>query len=338
MKEQKQRVFGVGCFHFGFRPQLPFQFRPERYIEALGTALKSLPSINKLSIDYDESFTQDVHVDSAPPVLNSGEGYFPVISFLRIQFSIDIPFSVQEEVLESTGGGRIGTENFSVRMFDTFYGPVTFIECVNAPAECFPADAVRLLRLYLKREFKRIEGPITFEYIGPSPFHADFVLRGNPQVDGGFSSQIIPRRGYDQVVFKCRSTMPSDDDLESLYDELDNEVGLFYSIQCRNVTFMTRWSNLVEEWERLRGLVEKKVRVIDISHRIEIHRASNKLISNAYSFGAELDIVRRNMTRARPFILISSSEARRKCCPTTLLPRFSAGRSTLMRHLSNRRR
>ncbi|HWR75691.1 MAG TPA: hypothetical protein VN283_00600 [Thiobacillus sp.] len=295
MKQQKQRVFGVGCFHFGYRQQVPFQFRTERYIEALSAALKSLPSVNKLSIDHDENLKQEYHVESATATLNSGEGYFPVVSFLRINLSIYIPFRVQEEVLESTGGGSIGTENFSILMLETYYGPVTFIECLNAPVECSPTDAVRLLRMYLKREFKKIEGPITFEYLGPSPFHADFLLRGNPQFDGEFSSQIMPRRGYDQVIFECGTEgLPSDDDLESLYDELDGEVGLFYSIQGRNVAFMKRWSSLVKEWERLRELVEKKVRVINITHRIEIHRASKQLISDAYSFGAELDIARQD--------------------------------------------
>lgn len=77
MKDEEQRWFGVGCSHFGYRPQLPFEFRTELYIEALNAALKSLPSINKLSIDYDESFETRYHVDSAPLALNSGEGYFP---------------------------------------------------------------------------------------------------------------------------------------------------------------------------------------------------------------------------------------------------------------------
>lgn len=199
-------------------------------------------------------------------------------------------------MLKSTGVGRIGTEEFSVLMLDTYYGPVTFIECSKAPADCSPADAVRLLRLYLAREFEKTKGPIAFEYIGPSPFHADFLLRGNPKIEGEFSSQIVPRRGYDQIVFECSSPgLPTDDDLESLYGELEGEVGLFYSIQCRNVTFMKRWSSLVEEWERLRKLVEKKVRLIDISNKIEVHRASKQLISHAYTFGAEIDIARRDM-------------------------------------------
>lgn len=295
MKEQEQRLFGVGCFHFGYRRKLPFEFKTEQYIEELGAALKSLPSIDELVIDHEESFNQSYQVDSEPPTLNSGKGPFPVVTFMTVKFSIYIPFRVQEEVLETTGGGHIGTEKFSVLMLDTFYGPVTFIECIEAPADCRSSDAVRLLRLYLQREFKKIKGPICFEYIGPSPFHADFILKGNGDAYGVFASQIVPRRGYDQVVFECvTSGMPSDDDLASLYDELDGEIGLFYSIQGRNVTFMERWTQLIEEWESLREIVEKEVRIFDIPHRMEVHRASKQLISNAYSFGAELDIARQD--------------------------------------------
>lgn len=58
---------------------------------------------------------------------------------------------------------------------------------------------------------------------------------------------------------------------------------------------MRRWSRLVDEWESLHSLVQRDVRAIDISHRFEIHRASKRLISNAYSLGVELDIARRGM-------------------------------------------
>lgn len=113
MQEQKQRAFGIGCFHFGYRPQIPFEFRASNYTEALGAALKSLPSINKLSIEYDENFDGPFNMDSEPPSLITGEDYFPSVAFLTIRFSIYIPFRVQEEVLEPTGGAaRIGTENF----------------------------------------------------------------------------------------------------------------------------------------------------------------------------------------------------------------------------------
>lgn len=296
---EHQRVFGVGCFHFGYEPQLPFYFKTARYIEALTAALKSLPSVNKLSIIHNETFNNEYQVEIATPTLNSGEGYFPVVTFLRINLSIYIPFRVQEEILESIGLERVDTENFSILMLDTYYGPVTFIECLNAPVEGSPSVAVVLLREYLKREFTKIEGPITFESLGPSPFHADFLLRGNPQVNGEFSSEILPRRGYDQVIIECGTEdWPSDDDLESLYDELKGELGLFYSIQRQNIAFMKRWSTLVKDWEKLRESVEKKVSIVNIAHRLEIHRASKQLISDAYSFRAELDIERQEREQA----------------------------------------
>lgn len=297
MKEQKQRAFGIGCFHFGYRPQTPFEFKTASYIEAVGAALKSLPSLSKLTIDYDESFAYLYYVDSEPPSLIKGEDYFPSVQALRIHFSIYIPFRVQEEVLELTGGaGHIGTENFSVFMLEDYHGPATFIECLDAPTDCDPSDAVRLLREYLAREFIKIEGPISFEYLGPSPFHANFFLEGKKHADGELSALIIPRHGYDQVVFVCGPEgCPADEDMESLYYELAGEVSLFYTIQRRNLTFMRSWSRLVEEWESLNHLVETKIRALNISHRFEIHRASKRLISNAYTFGVEIDIARRVM-------------------------------------------
>lgn len=69
---------------------------------------------------------------------------------LAIAFTLFIPHRVQAEAFsDEPGAMRTTTETFRITLNDSYYGPVTFVECVDPAEDCHPSDSVRLLREHL---------------------------------------------------------------------------------------------------------------------------------------------------------------------------------------------
>jgi len=293
----KIRAFGVGCFHFGYRKSIPFDYSTATYIEEVEAALASLPSLSELEVSFDEAFTSSFVVSESPPVLMDGD-YFPRVMRLAIAFTLFIPHRVQAELFPNEPGAMQTTaETFRVTLQDSFHGTSTFVECVDASEDCSPSDAVRLLREYLRREFSKLTTAITFEYLGPSPFHANFYLRPSLTDGHDIFMEETKKRGYNDLVFSYNPIAASDEVLAFLYDELADELGLFYDIQCRAVRLMTLGDSLTSEWLELQSLTEQYPSIYNLRARLRIHSESQAIVSHAYTLQAQLAIQERQVER-----------------------------------------
>ncbi|UUV28010.1 hypothetical protein NQK81_24635 [Amycolatopsis roodepoortensis] len=123
-----------------------------------------------------------------------------------ISFTISIPERIQQKFNPySVAAGRkyeIGTE-FQVDTRYLFHGPVTFVECVNAPPGTLASSAVALVREYLRSELQKLGGTVELLVVGPSPFHADFRIKTMP---GAKPEEFDPiniqkARGFDICTF-----------------------------------------------------------------------------------------------------------------------------------------
>lgn len=101
-----------------------------------------------------------------------------------IEFELYIPKRIQEE-LSSFKKEEIDTEKFGIIIQDSFHGPVTFVEPINSKDLDNPSFAVQVTREFLRREFEKYSSSnMEFTCIGPSPFHAEFiVVHDKPFVD-----------------------------------------------------------------------------------------------------------------------------------------------------------
>ncbi|MGY3257008.1 hypothetical protein [Pseudomonas chlororaphis] len=286
-----QRAFGIGCFHFGYNPGLPLKYTTSEYIEALKFSLNSLSSVSQLEIDYYDKFEESYELSGAPPSLFDGE-FFPYVEFLTINFKLYIPRRVQAEVIsESEDYLRSGAEHFNVRIVNHYYGPLAFIECLDAK-KSFPSGAVRVLREFLKREFKKISNGITFESLGPSPFHGDFYVRCSAEVDGGVSLEIDVVKGYDVFVFTVSNgkSHPDNTDMDTVYGLIDDEISLFYELQRARVRLMRGWQKITETWTSLKEKTDAEFSISRVFDRFKVHSTSKQLISDAYSFRVECEL------------------------------------------------
>jgi hypothetical protein len=293
------RAFGVGCFHFGYRKPVPYRFSASDYVNDVKNGLSSLSSLSELDISFYEELCEPFDVSDEPLALLDDGDYFPGVMGLTISFTLFIPFRVQKELFPNESIElQTTTEKFRVSLRDSFHGPTSFIECIGATDECSPSGSVRLLRDYLEREFAKLTAPVSFEYLGPSPFHADFFLRPDEATtDQSFVMEETKRRGYNDLIFKYSANGSPDEALDDLFDELTSELGLFYEIQRRAVRLMHDGDNLTTQWQALQSKVTPNLGLFDLRSRMRIHRDAQALVSDAYTLQAQYAVDEQQVQR-----------------------------------------
>jgi hypothetical protein len=251
--------FGVGSFHFSWKPAPLQPANIESYVAALTKALNSIPTISNVQFrdtdEEDDGFEWDGGTE--PPDWGEGEGYYPSLDFFNLTFDIFIPKRLQDELFERPYL-ETGTETFRVHVRYGFESPVTFV-CPQAPTDDHdPSLSVMLVREYLAREFATPREGISFQCLGPSPFHADFFLE-----DGGtglspehpFVGGVEETDSYDQVYITYDATIHDslDDALDELFFELSGQLSTAYAVCAADARAIRRWESLMAEVDRLVG-------------------------------------------------------------------------------------
>lgn len=258
IKEILMIVFGVGCFNFGINLEMGVGISPKEYATALEKHLYESDHVqrNSVVIEYEDTFGYILEKPTEDEGLGNGYG-FPLPMFFSLQFDIIIPKHIQEEISEESGLDCIVLKQIRVKINETYYGPVALIQLESDDID-EGSKAVKLLRLYLHKHFDNKY--VYFENIGPSPFHADFSISAAPinqapnLNENGFLSKIIPRKGYDEIIFLYSKDLYKSDQvaLEKLFNSLDDELSLFYlMIKYR--------AQKIESWEKIDTLYNKLI-------------------------------------------------------------------------------
>ncbi|WP_159096643.1 hypothetical protein [Stenotrophomonas sp. ZAC14D1_NAIMI4_1] len=269
---------------------MPYSFTADDYRTAVEALLSSLPSVTDIVIDVGELGRSPL-ISEKPVHMQDGDG-LPYFDDARISFSVYIPRRVQEDLTSRVGlQRRVVAENFHVHIRTEYDGPVAFVECVGSGREDDPSMAVFLVREYLKKHLGGNEGPAHFDYMGPSPFHADFYLsHGAPSADSNFKLTHTPRKGYDKYQFEVDSQGVDYVDLLGLYGEIAGELSLYYFLMRRRRDLLSSASNYEHRWATVRKCVDS-ARFSNVLEATSRHREVRSLISDGYALQAELAVV-----------------------------------------------
>lgn len=102
-----------------------------------------------------------------------------------------------------------------------------------------PSDAVVLIREYLEK-YKPDGSSVEFQFIGPSPFHADFYIEESTNKEFRYDKRV----GYDAVFFPIP---PGKDKTEigwfmsQLEGEITKELGLYYALIQSGNRLSVQW-------------------------------------------------------------------------------------------------
>lgn len=248
--------FGMGCFNFGIKRLPPFKLTGKQYITDLKSSLELIPNISNVEIGVGERFESiDTEVTKPIKSIEEGFGFFPPpMSFFYLQFNIYIPFRFQEGLY----GRKLqtNTENFRVYIKTAYHFIVTYIELLDSPDNCSPADGVFTVKKFLEKQFEKTKSNIRFESLGPSPFHAEFFIKPSRDEDNGkyrngLYPEQIEKRGYDLFNFYYDPSYFSEatDLIQDVFKLLLDEVSVYY-----NIVLHDNLKNL--GWEKLEAILD----------------------------------------------------------------------------------
>jgi hypothetical protein len=260
---KNQIPFGIGCFHFGYHPQLGSKFIGEHYIAQLDQILATIPNIEKIQIDAEDDFkSYEFEIENQVDLLSDGPNYFP---FPQSNISIRLLLFIPERLQKEIKGKYLSLptcERFAVEINYPYHFPITTVRPVNPPSDFQPSDGVFMCRKFLEQSFERaVNTSISFESLGPSPFHADIFLEPNEsEAVREFEFERKPSRGYDSCYF--RYDQDYFDDIEEAYEwlihHLDDQIGLFYLITHSRIRRDQDWSSLYNSIQQIIDNQKKK--------------------------------------------------------------------------------
>jgi hypothetical protein len=248
----KMKSFGIGCFHFGISDESNKEiFSVKEYISEVKNVLEKISSISDINISYDEDLkNHEFTIELPNPRLQNGDFCHPYIESYNLEFKIYIPFRIQAKLIGIKKNYLdTNTENFKVYFRHNWHGPLSFVECLNPTLETKPSSAVRIIREYISTEIKKIDTFLIYDFIGPSPFHANLYLtidenKDKEETNNYFKIEHFKTHGYDELYIKYRKSdfKFEEEALEYLLNELESEVAYFYDFKIKEIHKSNEWS------------------------------------------------------------------------------------------------
>ena len=231
MKSPNNSNFGVGCFHFGYEPKEAI-FTGKDYLSDLNKALSNISNIEDIQIDVFDDFNSR-SFNSAETVgeLENNFNFFPFPgSGIEITFTLFIPSRIQNDLKIYHQFLDTSCERFIVRTKYTYFFPITIIKAITDDLDYEGSESVIICREFLRECFKNNQSSkVIFECLGPSPFHADFILELSEEIKE-YEFQRIAAHGYDRLIFQYNKNLFENIDtaFERLFEDLDPQLGVFY--------------------------------------------------------------------------------------------------------------
>ena len=157
----------------------------------------------------------------------------------EIKFDLQVPFPRQDELASPGTSTKTLTEKFRVHVRYPYHRPVSFVELVDEECRGSGASAIRPVREYLASQLSASESTVVFDFIGPSPFHADMTIQLRNRAGANaptFECEKTESRAYAKLNFWWMDdSVEADDVCKRLFDELEDELDVFYLIASHEV-------------------------------------------------------------------------------------------------------
>jgi hypothetical protein len=271
-KDQAERLklngcFGVGCAQFCPK-NVYTQFDSfDDYIDQLKVSLGNIAAIQNLEIEASNNL-KNFHNGLPTPYPKLSEGEFPFLNAgrgisLEISMRIVIPARTQRSILEIEDPEWQPFGEIHATISYQYYLPILIVSLENESGST-PSQCVRLFRVFLASEMdNNANCTFTIDFVGPTPFHADFyVYTKETTVDQTF--QRIVTRGYDDLIFFLPKNSSQHDFEALLTGTLLEEINAFYFIIMQRHQIMDAWmqcyNNVVrfendrQDWGTLRRI------------------------------------------------------------------------------------
>lgn len=261
------KAFGIGCLHFSFQGGAEQEITVQEYIDEVRASLERLSNVSDVELYFDEDI-KDERIDiSESTHMNDGDPCYPHISFFELSFNLYLPIRVQAEVINRDQKYiHTDTENFHVVFKHDWHGPFTIVELIGAGLNSSPSTAIQIIRKYLKREIDSGGKTLKLDFVGPSPFHANFFLSGceknSSDKPSNFELNHIKVPAYDKLEFSYPTNQYESEDVafEELISEISSEIAFFYELKILH-------ARRSSDWDSIQNSLHKLLEIEDESHK-----------------------------------------------------------------------
>ncbi|MGI8473213.1 hypothetical protein [Pectobacterium brasiliense] len=253
--------FGVGSYSFYLNDKAKDKvITVGDFIDELRSVLENIQTLDGLDIYFDNSLERESltyhSIDDGSRKTN------PLMPSFDVSFELSISKRLQESIIKNRVGYYIEEhlpDSFRIHIKYVYHSSVTFIELINSEKKHKPSDAIMMIREYLKSEFNKTNTYISFECIGPSPFHANFYLSAG-EIDTPVDVIKNHVLGYDEIEIKYNSNEFSSD-VEAFHYVMfgmSHELDYFYMLVDNNNYHRFQWDCLQTNLDELNDLFKNK--------------------------------------------------------------------------------
>lgn len=214
-----------------------------------------------------------------------------------LSFRVAIPVRIQKEIADRTFGQAFSEiESFYVVTFYRSF-PVTYVFAEGDPGlYSMGAEAVRILRIFLKEETERYrkDDSICFTFIGPSPFPCDFMLReSTEEIKAAYKLELDSRDSRDGLLIEYDPAVYDSayDAIPSVCRTLASELGSYYRSVRMRVRRGRAVADLQIQTDELLGLALSRGSVANVWRFLKSRRLVSHLqlalIAAEYRFQVE---------------------------------------------------
>lgn len=215
------KVFGIGCIYFGYlNDDVGFDIsHPKEYLEDISNRLEKVENISNINVYGGTQFS-----NLAVVVERGNDTLIPLPQGWRVEFDLYLPFRVQESIY-----ARSDVEAVHVDILFGYEMPVAICsyEWPDEEGDASPSSSVVVVRKYLQKKLSDLN--FVCNCVGPSPFHANFVLRETEFEDRfGIDDVTDNRLGYASIELVA----PKETDLIDAFEKtnLDSIFSVYYSL------------------------------------------------------------------------------------------------------------
>jgi hypothetical protein len=253
----------------------PENYSADDYTADIKALLESVPTVSDVEVEGVSAFkvpsgdnwTGLMAVVRGPVAIKAHYFLSPHPSRGTVSFRIRIPERIQEELFEpmrSFGAPRqVRGEEFEIVVHFNGHWPVAFIRSLDRGDHSVHANFI--VREFLKRELQKRneESDLRLKFIGPSPFHGEFLLlRKESDVGGDPVSvhRVTNLHGYDRTVVTFDPKVyPTMNHAYSAVQEASvEEFGLYYSLSRYGESVGAEWREIAQHRSEVVSIAQAK--------------------------------------------------------------------------------
>jgi hypothetical protein len=195
--------------------------------------------------------------------------------------SLHIPSRVQEELKEGLSL-ETDAQDFYITIKHGYYAPVATVTSDAESGRSSGSSNVYLVRNFLDKILgERKAGKFVLDYIGPSPFHADFEIRKLVTGEAAGMPVVMTqnvRPGYNEVIWHVDTKQITlERAIAEILGGIQEDADLFYHIVQGRNSVLRAWVEASQLANEVTGLEQQK----SIRRRIRSHALKSRRIKDA---------------------------------------------------------